>query len=200
MLHERRVQRQGAGVDRLRGGFFVSSSPDGSGTSVGATLYLHAQRTQERSLHVPDQLLGAGLQRRRVLALARRYRTPNVEVVKDPSSAAADDLVAGRIVGWFQGRMEFGQRALGNRSILLDPRRPDGKDIVNSAMSSARGSVPSLPPSSLTESPTTSPAMPRRGCRSWRRSCRSGKTSGARFLRWCMSTAPAAPIAPDGHP
>ncbi len=42
---------------------FVSSSPDGSGTLVGAALYLHAQRTQERSLHVPDQLLGAGLQR-----------------------------------------------------------------------------------------------------------------------------------------
>jgi carbamoyltransferase len=40
-------------------------------------------------------------------------------------------LVAGHVVGWFQGRFEWGPRALGNRSILADPRRPDMKDIVN---------------------------------------------------------------------
>jgi carbamoyltransferase len=53
---------------------------------------------------------------------------------------AEDDLIArtaeqiadGKIVGWFQGRMEFGPRALGNRSILADPRRRDMKDILNS--------------------------------------------------------------------
>ena len=37
----------------------------------------------------------------------------------------------GRVVGWFQGRMEWGPRALGNRSILCDPRRADMKDILN---------------------------------------------------------------------
>lgn len=37
----------------------------------------------------------------------------------------------GKVVGWFQGRMEFGPRALGNRSILADPRRPEMKDILN---------------------------------------------------------------------
>ena len=40
-------------------------------------------------------------------------------------------LAAQKVVGWFQGRMEFGPRALGNRSILADPRRADMKDIVN---------------------------------------------------------------------
>jgi carbamoyltransferase len=40
-------------------------------------------------------------------------------------------LQAGKVVGWFQGRFEWGPRALGNRSILADPRRPDMKDIVN---------------------------------------------------------------------
>ncbi len=40
-------------------------------------------------------------------------------------------LAVGRVVGWFQGRMEWGPRALGNRSILADPRRPDMKDILN---------------------------------------------------------------------
>jgi len=42
-----------------------------------------------------------------------------------------DTLLGGRIVGWFQGRFEWGPRALGNRSILADPRRPEMKEIVN---------------------------------------------------------------------
>ena len=37
----------------------------------------------------------------------------------------------GKIVGWFQGRMEWGPRALGNRSIICDPRRTDMKEILN---------------------------------------------------------------------
>jgi carbamoyltransferase len=44
---------------------------------------------------------------------------------------AASDIAAGLVVGWFQGRMEFGPRALGNRSILADPRRPEMKDTLN---------------------------------------------------------------------
>jgi carbamoyltransferase len=43
----------------------------------------------------------------------------------------ANRIAAGDVVGWFQGRMEFGPRALGNRSILVDPRRHDMKDILN---------------------------------------------------------------------
>nr|PZN88396.1 MAG: carbamoyltransferase [Pseudomonadota bacterium] len=43
----------------------------------------------------------------------------------------AQDLADGKIVGWFQGRSEMGPRALGNRSILADPRRPEMKDIIN---------------------------------------------------------------------
>ncbi len=45
--------------------------------------------------------------------------------------AAAQAIADGKIVGWFQGRMEFGPRALGNRSIVVDPRRPEMKDILN---------------------------------------------------------------------
>jgi carbamoyltransferase len=40
-------------------------------------------------------------------------------------------LAAGHVVGWYQGRMEWGPRALGNRSILADPRRPEMKDVIN---------------------------------------------------------------------
>jgi carbamoyltransferase len=47
------------------------------------------------------------------------------------TSRAATDIAGGAVVGWFQGRMEFGPRALGNRSIVVDPRRADMKDILN---------------------------------------------------------------------
>ncbi len=43
----------------------------------------------------------------------------------------AMQIARGRVVGWFQGRMEWGARALGNRSILADPRRPDMRDVIN---------------------------------------------------------------------
>ena len=43
----------------------------------------------------------------------------------------AERIAAGDVVGWFQGRMEYGPRALGNRSIVADPRRPDMKDVLN---------------------------------------------------------------------
>ncbi|MGI0482277.1 carbamoyltransferase [Geminocystis sp. CENA526] len=42
-----------------------------------------------------------------------------------------DALCEGKVIGWFQGKMEFGARALGNRSILADPRRSDMRDIIN---------------------------------------------------------------------
>jgi carbamoyltransferase len=44
---------------------------------------------------------------------------------------AAQDIADGLVVGWFQGRMEFGPRALGNRSIVVDPRRPEMKEVLN---------------------------------------------------------------------
>jgi len=43
----------------------------------------------------------------------------------------AKEIANGHVVGWFQDRMEWGPRALGNRSIVCDPRRPDMKDILN---------------------------------------------------------------------
>lgn len=51
--------------------------------------------------------------------------------VEDVERQTAQLLSEGRVIGWFQGRMEWGPRALGNRSILADPRRADMKDVIN---------------------------------------------------------------------
>jgi carbamoyltransferase len=53
--------------------------------------------------------------------------TDEAALCHDTAAAIAD----GKVVGWFQGRMEWGPRALGNRSIVCDPRRPDMKKILN---------------------------------------------------------------------
>ncbi len=55
-------------------------------------------------------------------------RFDNVDALASETAAAVAD---GKVVGWFQGRMEWGPRALGNRSIIGDPRRADMKDILN---------------------------------------------------------------------
>ena len=57
--------------------------------------------------------------------------TSEVEDGHELCHRTAAALADGRIVGWFQGRMEWGARALGNRSILADPRRGDMRDILN---------------------------------------------------------------------
>ncbi len=50
---------------------------------------------------------------------------------REVTQKAAKDIADGLVVGWFQGRMEYGPRALGNRSIVVDPRRAEMKDILN---------------------------------------------------------------------
>ena len=54
-------------------------------------------------------------------------RLEDAALFRDVAKAVAD----GRVVGWFQGGMEFGPRALGDRSIVADPRRADMKEILN---------------------------------------------------------------------
>jgi carbamoyltransferase len=51
---------------------------------------------------------------------------------KELIDAVATEIINGAVVGWFQGRAEFGPRALGHRSILVDPRRSDAKELLNS--------------------------------------------------------------------
>jgi carbamoyltransferase len=63
----------------------------------------------------------------------RTYKL-HYERLSDPASAAAELLSQGKILGWFQGRMEFGPRALGSRSILADPRDPEMNAKVNNAV------------------------------------------------------------------
>ncbi|MCH8951315.1 MAG: carbamoyltransferase [Proteobacteria bacterium] len=78
-----------------------------------------------------DDALGAEIEARRAAFEAEGCAITHVadeaELCRRTAAAVAD----GHVVGWFQGRMEWGPRALGNRSIVCDPRRADMKDILN---------------------------------------------------------------------
>jgi carbamoyltransferase len=65
--------------------------------------------------------------------------------ISNPASCAAEMLANGKIIGWFQGRMEYGARALGHRSILADPRISDMKDRVNAVVKFREGFRPFAP-------------------------------------------------------
>jgi carbamoyltransferase len=117
-------------VDRI----FVQPAASDDGVALGAALASHldnggclAQRSMRHAYLGPafdDSAIESALH-----TFKLRYTRIN-----DPAVAAADRLAAGKILGWFQGRMEFGPRALGSRSILADPRDPDMTGKMNNAV------------------------------------------------------------------
>jgi carbamoyltransferase len=78
-----------------------------------------------------DAEYAALLEERRTAIDAEGCSVNRIDDEKELVAAAAEAIASGLVVGWFQGRMEWGPRALGNRSILGDPRRADMKDILN---------------------------------------------------------------------
>lgn len=112
---------------------YVQPAAHDAGTSIGAALYVsHQVLGQPRSFEMRHVYYGPGYTDRAIdaqlagngLACERLDEQTLVD-------RTARELAAGKIVGWFQGRMEFGPRALGSRSILADPRRKDMKEILN---------------------------------------------------------------------
>jgi carbamoyltransferase len=113
---------------------YIQPAANDAGTSIGAALSVwHEHLRQPRSFVMRHAYYGSEYSDNEIRAeletagLAYRHLS-EAELV----DATASEIAAGKVVGWFQGRMEFGPRALGNRSILADPRRHDMKDLLNS--------------------------------------------------------------------
>jgi carbamoyltransferase len=114
--------------------FFFYPAAGDTGTSVGAALAVeHLLHRGPRSMEVASEYLGTGFTAAQVRSVLDRGRL-RYHTLKDPEVTAARMIADGLIVAWFQGRAEFGPRALGNRSILADPRRKDMKDLLNATV------------------------------------------------------------------
>jgi len=115
---------------------YIQPAAGDAGGALGAALVgYHLQRGQPRSAN-GDAMRGAYLGPEYAQAdIESRLRSAGArfEVLDDAAliSASAADLAQGKAMGWFQGRMEFGPRALGNRSILGDPRSPTMQKTLN---------------------------------------------------------------------
>lgn len=119
---------------------FIQPAAGDNGTSIGAALWVLQQKLAQprrfvmRHAYTGPQWGEAAC----AAALEAAQKDPaapqfSVEKMSEAECVAfaASDLAEGAVLGWYQGRMEFGPRALGHRSILADPRRPEMKDVLN---------------------------------------------------------------------
>lgn len=125
------------------------------GVALGAALYRASQAGEIANTRMPVPLLGPRYSRQQIendlMPFAER-----VEIVRFPSFEetcmdAASLIAAGKVLAWYQGRMEFGPRALGNRSILADPGHPEMRDRINAMVKKREAFRPFAPAVSLEE-------------------------------------------------
>jgi carbamoyltransferase len=110
---------------------FVQPAAGDAGTAIGAAAYAIAQQNipVNRLRHT---FLGPRYTTDRCIRACIAHREkPKYEILERAGEKAAELLAQGHLVGWFQGRMEFGPRALGNRSILGNPRLSDSVQEIN---------------------------------------------------------------------
>jgi len=132
---------------------YIPSAGHDAGISMGSAQYhLHANLHQPRVPALKRAHTGCRYSNEEVEAY---LKAEGVEYTRYASDAelydvVSDALVDGKVIGWFNGRAEFGPRALGGRSIIVDPRRADAKDLLNAKIK-RRESFRPFAPSILSE-------------------------------------------------
>ena len=141
---------------------YVQSAAGDAGGAIGAAFALWHQVGGARSFVMDHAYWGPQFSSGDIHALMAARQSEidaagcSVEYIADEAELcrrAAVAIAEGRVVGWFQGRMEWGPRALGNRSIVCDPRRADVKAILNAKIK-RRESFRPFAPSVLAEAVT----------------------------------------------
>ena len=120
---------------------FIQPAAADNGTALGAAFHTWHRLSREPRKFVmshgywgpefDEEEIARSIGAREADVQAQRCGRQTIAAPGTLCESTAAHLAAGRIVGWFQGRMEWGARALGNRSILADPRRADMRDIIN---------------------------------------------------------------------
>ena len=128
---------------------FVQPAAGDDGSALGAALYVqHHREAQTPSSRIAAPLWGPAYERdeiRDTLAARDDVQAQGYDAFPALAKEAAARLTQGQIIGWFQGRMEFGPRALGSRSILADPRPADMRSRVNMLIKKREGFRPFAP-------------------------------------------------------
>ena len=102
-----------------------------SGLAVGAALAVYYRFNPNDKINALDNLYFGPEYSNNEIEEILRLRNLNYLKIEEIEKFAAQKLAEDKIVAWFQGRMESGPRALGNRSILMSANKPENKDIIN---------------------------------------------------------------------
>jgi len=113
---------------------FIQPAAGDSGGALGAALYVyHGLLGKPRTFVLEHAYWGKEYSEREIKEFLKKNNINYEYLAKEEelTTRIVDEIMAGKVIGLFQGRFEWGPRALGNRSILADPRREEMKDIVN---------------------------------------------------------------------
>lgn len=112
---------------------FIQPAAGDAGTALGVCYYIYHQLLgKPRTFVLNKAYTGPQFTDDQIEAVLRQHNLTFAQLTEDALADRAAELVAGgAVLGWFQGRMEWGPRALGNRSIIADPRRAGTKDLLN---------------------------------------------------------------------
>ena len=114
-----------------QGNVYVPYAPGDDGAAIGCALIASGSKDRKASNRVPYWGPSYSDDEVRNTLVATNLQYEYIEDFKELCHIVAQELANSLIIGWFQGRMEFGPRALGNRSILADPRQSYMKNKVN---------------------------------------------------------------------
>src|SRR4029077_13523169 len=136
---------------------FVHPAAADDGSALGAAAFCASQNSGIRNERIPVPFYGPGHTASKINEALRGF-TDRIEVVRhtclaDACAEAARLIAEGRVLGWYRGRMEFGPRALGHRSILADPGHPEMRDRINAMVKMREAFRPFAPAVTLSEAP-----------------------------------------------
>ncbi|MBU1627745.1 carbamoyltransferase [bacterium] len=124
---------------------YVHSAANDAGPALGAALYIYHHVLKKPKKFVIDHAYFGPEYSHSELKKSSQDSGLNYKECEHITQVAAKLLSEGKILGWFQGRMEWGPRALGNRSILANPRMSEMKDILNARVKHREGFRPFAP-------------------------------------------------------
>jgi carbamoyltransferase len=112
---------------------WIQPAAGDEGLAIGAALHTyHSTLAQSGRHEMKNSYLGPEFSDSRIESDLKTANLSYRKLDREPLlDAVAEQIAAGNVVGWFQGRMEWGPRALGNRSIVAHPGLPDMKDVLN---------------------------------------------------------------------
>ncbi|MBI2011694.1 carbamoyltransferase [Candidatus Daviesbacteria bacterium] len=128
-----KVNQKIASLDRVNSSFFMPSPGDES-NAIGGAFYSYFQLTGQKPKPISHLYLGPQFSEKEIKRSLKGKSKYKVEKISDINSTLARLLAKGEVVARFAGRMEYGARALGNRSILANPKNPSIVEFINSAI------------------------------------------------------------------